>query len=65
MGIESGKVFHNGVKVEHAEFFPCRAKLKKQPCALGRIEMYFCLMQEEEILLMGLSVNQHKCDLLW
>ncbi len=27
--------------------------------------MYFCLMQEIQILLMGLPVDQHMCDLLW
>lgn len=64
-GIESGKVTHYRVQVQQAELFPDRAKSEQEPCALGRIKMYFCLMQEIQVLLMGLPVNQHMCALLW
>jgi hypothetical protein len=57
MGIESRKVFHDRIEVEHSEFFACSVKFKMEPHALGRIKMYFCLMQEIQILLMGLPVN--------
>lgn len=56
-GIESGKIVHNRIKIQQAEFFADRAEFKMEPCALGRIKMYFCLMQEIQILLMGLPVN--------
>jgi len=45
-GIERGKVFHYRIKVEQAEFLPDRAEFEQEPCTLGRIKMYFCLMQE-------------------
>ncbi len=57
MGIERRNVFHDGVKVQKPEFFAYSLKFKMEPCALGRIEMYFCLMQEIQIFLMGLPVN--------
>lgn len=62
--VEPGKVLHCGIQVRHAHFFPGVPELKAEPCALGRIKVYFCLMQETQILLMGLPVNQHKCGLL-
>lgn len=58
-GIEGGKVFQYRIQVQKAELFPDRVEFKPEPCALGRIKMYFCLMQEIQILLMGLPVNQH------
>lgn len=65
IGIETGKVSHNRVEVQKTQLFPDRTEFKMEPCALGRIKMYFCLMQENQIFLMGLPVNQHMCVLLW
>ena len=45
-GIESGKVIHNRIQIQQAEFFPDRAESEMEPCALGRIKMYFSLTQE-------------------
>ncbi len=56
-GIESGKISHNRIKIQQTEFFADVAEFKMEPCALGRIKMYFCLMQEIQIFLMGLPVN--------
>lgn len=42
--IESGKVFC--YQIRQAEFFPDRVEFEQEPCALGRIKMYFCFMQE-------------------
>ena len=56
-GIESGKESHYRVQVQQPELFPDRAEFGPEPCALGRIKMYFCLMQEIQVLLMGLPVN--------
>lgn len=56
-GIKGGKVLHGGVKVKHAEFVPDILEFKAKPYALRRIKMNFCLMQEMEIILMGLPVN--------
>jgi len=64
-GIKSRKVSHNRIEIQQAEFFADRTEFKMQPCALGRIKMYFSLMQEIQIFLMGLPVNQHRCVLLW
>ncbi len=64
-GIESGKVSHYRIQVQQADLFPDRAESELEPCALGRIKVYFCLMQEIQVLLMGLPVNQHMCVLLW
>ena len=64
-GIELGQLLHDQIQVQQAEFFPDRGEFEAEPCTLGRIKMYFCLMQEIEILLMGLPVNQHMCVLLW
>ncbi len=64
-GIESGKISHYRIQVQQAELIPDRAECELEPCALGRIKVYFCLMQEIQVLLMGLPVNQHMCVLLW
>ena len=45
-GIERGKVFQYRIQIEQAELLPDRAKSEQEPCTLGRIKMYFCLMQE-------------------
>lgn len=64
MGIENGKIFYDGVQVQHTKFFPYGSEFKAKLCAPGRIKVYFCLMQEIQILLMGLPVNQYMCILL-
>lgn len=64
-GIKPGKVLHDGIQIQQFKFFAYSAEFKAEPCALRGIKMYFSLMQEKKILLMGLPVNQHKCDLLW
>ncbi len=64
-GIEAGKVFHYRIQVQQTKLLPDRSEFEPEPCALGRIKMYFCLMQEIKVLLMGLPVNQHMCVLLW
>ena len=56
-GIKRAKVFHYRIEIQQAEFFPDGAKFKPEPCTLGRIKMYFCLIQEIQIFLMGLPVN--------
>ena len=56
-GIEIRKVFHYRIQIQQAELLPDRAKFEQEPCALGRIKMYFSLMQEIQIFLMGLPVN--------
>ena len=56
-GIETGKELHNRIQIEKPEFFADRAEFQPEPYALGRIKMYFCLMQEIQIFLMGLPVN--------
>jgi len=43
MGIESGKGFHDGIQIQHFEFFPGSAKFKAESCALRGIKVYFRL----------------------
>ena len=57
VGKEAGKVCHNGIQIQQPEFFTGRGEFKMKPGALGRIKMYFCLMQEIQIILMGLPVH--------
>ena len=58
-GIESRKVSHYRIQVQQAELIPDRAKCEPEPCALGRIKMYFCLMQEIQVrfTLQGVSLS--------
>ncbi len=46
VGIESGKILHDGIQVKQPELLAYRTKFKAEPCALRRIKMNFSLMQE-------------------
>jgi len=55
--IESGEIFHNRIKIQQAQFLANGIEFQMESSALRRIKMYFCLMQEIQIFLMGLPVN--------
>lgn len=57
VGIELGEILHNRIQIKNPQFFPDSGKFRMKPYALGRVKMYFCLMQESQIFLMGLPVN--------
>ena len=46
-GIENGKICHNRIEIQETQLFPDRGEFEAEPCALGRIKMYFRLMQEK------------------
>ena len=58
-GIELGKVSHYRIQIQQAKFLLDSAEIKAEPCALGRIKMYFCLMQEIQVrfTLQGVSLS--------
>ena len=55
--IKGSQKLHNRIQIQKPKFFPGRRKSRGKSTALGRIEMNFCLMQEETIFLLRLPVT--------